>query len=255
MRYARFGLIAVLAVIIWPLIYAVWLSFTPGTLLEPPVGQWSLRWYAQFFADARWVNGLQNSLVIAGMSVGVTTLAGTGLALAVVRYRLRGAGLLSAAVMLPLFTPHVVLGMALLPFMRQIGLWGHGLSIALAHSLIGLPVVYLLIRDALADADPDLEPAARGLGATPITVFWRVTCPLMAPAIAAGALTAFILSLNEFVIALFLATPSIETLPKVIWPNLRYTLTPIVAAASAISLAVTLVGLGGAALIWRGWRR
>jgi ABC-type spermidine/putrescine transport system permease subunit II len=154
-------------------------------------------------------------------------------------------------VLLPLFVPGVVLGMALLPLMRWVGLWGTLLSIAAAHCLWSLPVVFLLVRSALQELDPDLEHAARGLGAAPLAVFTRVTLPLIAPAVAAGATLAFVLSINEFVMALFLATPQSETLPKVIWPNLRYTLSPLVAAASGVFTAVTILGLGVAWLVFR----
>ncbi len=103
--------------------------------------------------------------------------------------------------------------------------------------------MFLVTRAALEDLDADLELAARGLGASGWLTFRRVTLPAITPAIMAGALMAFVLSLNEFMIALFLATPEIETLPRVIWPNLRYTLTPLVAAASCVTLLVTLVAL------------
>ncbi|NJO81274.1 MAG: ABC transporter permease subunit, partial [Cyanobacteria bacterium RM1_2_2] len=111
------------------------------------------------------------------------------------------------------------------------------------HSLWSMPVVFLVIQAALKDLDPDLEHAARGLGANAITTFRRITLPVIAPALLVGAIMAFIISLNEFVIALFLSTPAIETLPKVIWPNLRYTLTPLVAAASSVTMVLTLFGI------------
>lgn len=237
-----FGL-GLLLGLLWPLLYVVWISFTPGELLEPPTGEWSLRWYRLFFESPQWTQGLINSIWVAGMTVIGSLLGGGGVALAVTRYHFRGAQLLSGAVLLPLFVPAVVLGMALLPFMHAFGLWGSRFSLAAAHSLWSLPVVFLVTQSALKELDPDLEHAARGLGADTLTTFRRVTLPAIAPALLVGALMAFILSLNEFVMALFLSTPAIETLPKVIWPNLRYTLTPLVAAASSITMALTLLGL------------
>ncbi|MBY0525374.1 MAG: ABC transporter permease subunit [Gemmataceae bacterium] len=99
--------------------------------------------------------------------------------------------------------------------------------------------------------DGQVPSQEHGLGAGPSTTFRRVTLPIIAPALFVGALMAFILSLNEFTIALFLATPEIETLPRVIWPNLRYTLTPLVAAASVVTMVLTLFGLAGAAWLLR----
>lgn len=250
-------LAAALAVLLWPLAQAVWLSFAPGELLEPPTTEWSLRWYRSFFASPRWTDGLANSLAVATLSALIAALLGAGLALGMAGARTDGAGAPGAGwaarlVLLPLFIPPVVLGMALLPLMRALGLWGQLISLALAHALLGLPVVYLAVRDALQALDPDLAPAARGLGASATATLWRITLPPLMPAIVFGALTAFVFSLNEFVIALFLATPAIETLPKVIWPNLRYTLTPIVAAASTVAVLFSLLLLG-TTLLLRRW--
>ena len=252
---ARLWVATVLLALLWPLAYAVWLSFTPGELLEPParLGDWSLRWYHEFWGRPQWTAGLWTSLEVAVLASLGALAGGVGLAVALARHRQAGSGdggagrrwlsFLSFAVLSPLFVPGVVLGMALLPWMRALGLWGTHISLAAAHALWSLPLVYLVVQAALADLDPDLEHAARSLGARPLTVFRRITLPVLAPALAVGGVIAFVLSLNEFFMALFLGTPAVETLPKVIWPELRYTLTPLVAAASGVTLLLTLVGL------------
>ncbi|QJW94945.1 ABC transporter permease [Frigoriglobus tundricola] len=240
-----------LLLLLWPLAYAVWISFTPSELLEPPRGELSLRWYRRFFESPQWTAGLWNSLKVAGLAVAGSLVGGTGLAVAVARYHFRGRRLLSGAVLLPLFVPTVVLGMGLLPWVRVLGLWGSLWSLAAGHGLWSLPVVFLVVRSALEELDPSLEAAARGLGASPLLTFRRVTLPLIMPAVLSGAAMGFVLSLNEFMIALFLATPDTETLPKVIWPNLRYTLTPLVAAASCVTMLLTLLGLVLAASLLR----
>jgi ABC-type spermidine/putrescine transport system permease subunit II len=232
-----------LLLLLWPLAYAVWLSFTPGELLVPPTDAWSLRWYRLFLESPQWTAGMWNSLAVASLAVTGALLGGGGLAVAVTRYHFRGRRLLSLVVLLPLFVPAVVLGMGLLPWARFLGLWGSRLSLAAAHALWSLPVVFLVLRSSLEEIDPALEDAARGLGASPWLAFRRVTLPLIFPAVLAGIAMGSILSLNEFMIALFLSTPEIETLPRVIWPNLRYTLTPLVAAASCITMLLTLAGL------------
>jgi ABC-type spermidine/putrescine transport system permease subunit II len=235
---ARAGGVLLLAALLAPPGYAVWVSFSPGELLEPPTGQWSLRWYREFANSPRWADALQNSLTVAALAALVATVAGTCAAVAVRR------GPTVGAVLLPLFVPGVVLGMGLLPTAHALGVWGTTLSLALAHGLVGLPVVYLVVRAALAEAGPDLEAAARGLGAGPVRAFLRVTLPAVRPAVLAGAALSFLLSLNEFTLALFLATPDTETLPVVVWPNLRYGLSPLVAVASCVSMAAGLLGLG-----------
>ncbi|MDB6138451.1 MAG: sugB [Verrucomicrobiaceae bacterium] len=238
----------VLGALMWPIVYAMWMSFTPGEMLLPPRGVWSLRWYETFFARAEWTDSLWHSLTVGALATGTSLLCGTTAAVAVTRHSFPGRRLLQSAVMLPLFIPALVLAMALLPVMRAIGLWGSLVSVALAHSLWGLPLVFQAVKGALEDMDPHLELAARGLGASGAQTFWLVTLPTILPAMTVGGLLAFIVSFNELVMALFLCTPAIETLPKVIWPNLRYTLSPLVAAASGIAVLVTVLLL--AAIGW-----
>jgi ABC-type spermidine/putrescine transport system permease subunit II len=235
--------VLLLSALLWPLIYAGWVSFSPGELLQPPTDRWSLRWYELFFQSPRWTRALANSAVVACLSVLIALPSGTAVALAVTRYHFRGARWLSPAVLLPLFVPGVVLGMGMLPLFHATGLWGSHLSLALAHALTSLPVVFLVICSSLEEVSPDLEAAARGLGASPGRVFLRVTLPLIRPAVLAGAVMSFILSLNELILALFVATPHTETLPRVIWPEMRYALSPIVAASSCITVALTVAGL------------
>ncbi len=245
----------VLAALMWPIVYAMWMSFTPGEMLMPPKGAWSLRWYATFFARSEWTDSLNHSFIVGALSTAISLVCGTSAAVAVTRYQFRGRQLLQSAVMLPLFVPALVLALALLPVMRMIGLWGDFLSVALAHSLWGLPLVFLAVRGALEDMDPNLELAARGLGANGGQTFFSVTLPVIMPAMGVGGLLAFIISFNELVMALFLCTPDIDTLPKVIWPNLRYTLSPLVAAASGVAVVTTVLLLGGAWLFFTSRRK
>ena len=100
-----------------------------------------------------------------------------------------------------MFVPAVVMAMGLLPLMMKTGLHGTTVAVASAHSLISLPVIFLLLRSSLAQVDPDLEQAARGLGARPWVAFYRVTLPLIYPAVVAGMVIAFILSVNEVILA------------------------------------------------------
>jgi len=144
-RLLYFSVIALgtltLAALVTPLLYAVWLSFTPLELLEAPKGEWSLRWYRAFFADSRWTDGLWNSLLIGALAAGLSVISGGGVAVAVVEYRFRGSQILSIVTLLPLFLPSLLLGLALLPTMRILGLWGTPFALAAAHSLWGMPLV------------------------------------------------------------------------------------------------------------------
>ena len=203
----------VLGLLLMPLGYALWVAFSPDELPQPPVGAWSLRWFRQFAADPRWRDALVNSLIVGVLAVALSLLTGVPLALAVARQRFPGRRLLAAAALAPLCIPPVALGLGLLPVMHALGLWGGRFSLALAHSLVGMPVVYLTVRETLAGLSPELEEAARGLGAGRVQTFLKVTLPLLRPALLAGAAMSFVLSLNEFLLSLFLATPEIDTLP------------------------------------------
>jgi ABC-type spermidine/putrescine transport system permease subunit II len=238
-----------------PLLFAAWVSFSPDSFLTPPTTAWSLKWYLAFAGDHRWTAALVRSLVIGGGAAVVALAAGVPLAYAVSRHRFHGRRLLAGAVLLPTCTPPVVLGMGLLPFLYAAGLWGHPVGLILAHGLIALPIVYLITRTQLVQTGPDLEAAARGLGASPWQTAVRVTLPLVSPALLAGAAAAFAISLNEALLTVFLTTPSNETLPAVIWPQLRFAASPLVAVASCLSVALGLLGVVAVGIVWRGVTR
>lgn len=247
-----FAVLALLALLA-PFAISVWMSFAPGELLEPPTDRWSLRWYEEFLGSTRWMRALATSVQVAGMTAIVSVAGGLGLSIAVSRYHFRGRRLLSAAVLLPLFTPAVVLAMGLLPITMAVGLRGTVIAIVAAHSLVGLPVVFLIVRASLSQVDPDLERAARGLGAGPWRTFRRVTAPLIFPGVIAGGLAAFILSINEFVLALFLSTPRVRTLPAALWPAARDKETPLLAAASCLIALTSVVGMAAAMRLWQNF--
>jgi ABC-type spermidine/putrescine transport system permease subunit II len=137
----------------------------------------------------------------------------------------------------------VIIAMALLTVAYSTGLWGGYLIIGIAHSLWAFPLVIMVLRVSLEGLDRSLEEAARGLGANSWQVFYTVILPLIGPTVLVAALFAFIISINEFVMALFLGTVDTETLPRIIYPTLRYSLTPLVAAASGVLMLLTVVVL------------
>ena len=250
-RLAWLGVVALngltVALLLVPLVTSLLVSLTPSELITLPTDQLSLRWYRQFFGDFRWTSALANTLLVAGLTMAISFPAGLLAAVALTRYHFRWRGVVTPVILLPLFVPAVVLGIGSLAFHRAIGIWGTSLSLAVAHSLWALPLVFLVLRSTLARVDRSVEEAAAGLGAHPLRVFWEVTLPLAAPGLVVGLLFAFIISVNEFIMSLFLATPRTRTLPVVIWPQIRYLLTPIVAAASSVVILTTLAILAVAA--------
>jgi ABC-type spermidine/putrescine transport system permease subunit II len=239
------GALLVLAYLTVPLLFCLFVSVADSSTIATPFDakRLSLRWYEEFLGDARWVGGLVNSLRIAAMTVPLALICGTSAALAFERWRFRARALLGVAILTPLFVPPVVLGMQSLALHQRIGLWGSPLSIAVAHSLWATPLVFTVMRAALALVPPELEEAARGLGAAPLRAFADVTLPLIMPALIISIFFAFVISMNEFVMTLFLATPRTQTLSTLIWPQVRYNLTPVVAAASGLTILITVASL------------
>ena len=226
-----------------PMVIAVMMSFTPSRFLRLPTDSWSLRWYEAFFNDLKWMEGLWNSLIVSAITMVLALIVGMTAALAFSRYKFKwGVGLYTVA-LTPVFTPAVIIAMALLSVAYKLDLWGGYLIIAIAHSLWAFPLVIMILRVSLEGLDKSLEEAARGMGASPWYTFYAIILPLVAPSVLVGALFAFIISINEFIMALFLGTSETETLPRIIYPTLRYSLTPLVAAASGILMLLTVVVL------------
>ncbi|MGI9303886.1 MAG: ABC transporter permease [Gammaproteobacteria bacterium] len=226
-----------------PLIIAVLMSFTPSRFLELPTTEYSLRWYQQFFNTFKWTEGLRNSMIVSGITIVFSLIIGMTAALAFARYKFRFGTTLYTVALTPVFTPAVIIAMALLAFAYKVNLWGGYTIIAIAHSLWAFPLVVMVLKVSLEGLDPSLEEAARGMGATPWRTFHSIILPLVGPSVLVGALFAFIISINEFIMALFLGTAETETLPRIIYPTLRYRLTPLVAAASGILMLLTVLVL------------
>lgn len=236
--FLMFGLLII------PMILSLLVALTPGDTIDIPTpDRWSLRWFERFFQDPIWQRGALNSLVVAALTALISLVTGTTAAIAFERHEFRGKSALNLFLLTPLFVPPVVLGIQNLTWHQRIGVWGSVFSLALAHSLWAMPLVLMVMRSALRSVDRRLEDAAAGMGAGPLAVFWRVTLPLIWPGLLVSVFFAFIISFNEFVMSLFLATPRTQTISTLIYPQLRYNLSPLVAAASAVLLGLTMLVL------------
>lgn len=219
-----------------PVLFTVWVSFSPDSFLTPPTDEWSVRWYRAFAADRVWQSAAWQSLLVATASATVCVLAATPAAYA-------GRRSVSPLVLLPACLPPAALGVGLLPVFHSLGLWGTSLGLILVHATLGLPAAYLIARSHLTESVMKLAVVANGLGASRWQAAWRVTLPLLRPAVVAGWVAAFVLSLNESVVTLFLATPANQTLTAVAWQKLRDSASPLVAVAAVASAAVGTLGL------------
>jgi spermidine/putrescine transport system permease protein len=174
--------------------------------------QWqgfTLHWYRNLFEIPELVEGMKNSLLIAGVSTLIATVLGALIALAIGRYRFRGRSGLNLFIFVPMATPEIVMGVSLLSLFVTVNLARGFLTIVLAHIMFCISYVVVTVRARTANLDRSLEDAAQDLGATPLTTFWTVTFPLVFPGILAGAFLAFALSIDDYVITSFNAGSTI----------------------------------------------
>jgi spermidine/putrescine transport system permease protein len=220
-----------------PLAIVVAYSFNDSTMNAQWVG-FTLDWYRKLFRNEEMLTAARNSLVIGLVASAVSTVLGTMAGFALYRYRLR---LLPVLVLAPIAIPEILMGVSLLLFFVMINLTLGMLSIALAHIAFCIGFVAIVVRSRLAGMDESLTEAARDLGATPWQAFRLVTLPLIMPGVVAGALMAFTLSIDDFVITFFTAGPDSKTLPLAIYTMVKITVTPEVNAVSTLLMLVTLV--------------
>jgi spermidine/putrescine transport system permease protein len=229
---------AVFVFLYGPLAIVVVYSFNDSRLNAEWVG-FTLSWYRELFADAQMLQAARNSLIVAAVTSAVSTVLGTFAAFAL--YRLRRARLLSTLLLGAIAIPEVLQGVSLLIFFVMLNLTLGLVSITLAHVAFCISFVAVVVRARLQDMDESLVDAARDLGATPGRAFLRITLPLAAPGVAAGALMAFTLSVDDFVITFFTAGADTATLPLQIYSMIRIAVTPEVNAVSTLLMLLTLV--------------
>lgn len=199
----------------------------------------SLRWYGELAADHAVRSALSNTLVLSLAGTALATVLGTLAALAA-RRAFRGKRLYAALVTLPVAVPDLVMAISLLLLFRTLGV-GLGLGTAvIAHATFDLAYVALLVSARLEGLDPSLELAAQDLGATPWEAFRRVTLPAILPGVAAGALLAFTLSFDDFVITYFTVGAGNPNLPMYIYSMMRFGVTPKINALSTLIFAVSV---------------
>jgi putative spermidine/putrescine transport system permease protein len=235
----------VLAFLMLPMLAALWLSFSPTEILRFPPPGLSLRWYADFFGNERWVLATRNSLVVAAATMVVATALGTAAALGLHLGQFRGRAVILALLTLPMVTPFIVTAASLFFAFSLVGLSGTLVGLVLGHTVIAVPFVVVSVVASLTTFDGALLRAAASLGAPPWMAFRRVLLPRIWPGVAAGAVFAFAASLDEFVITLFLAGPGQFTLPRQMYANVREYMTPTILAAASLlffaSFAMLLV--------------
>ena len=217
-----------------PLVTVVLVSFTDKGFMSMPFDGASLRWYWALLEAPEFIRALQTSLVLGLVSASIALLFSLPASLAIARYRFPGRGAISSALMSPLLIPHVVLGVAFLRFFTDIGLSGSFTGMVCAHIIIIMPYALRLCLSAADGIDEALEQAAISLGATPWTVFRRITLRLMLPGVVSGWVLAFIHSFDEVTMSAFIASPSLTPLPVALYHRIEDSIDPMVASISSL---------------------
>jgi len=238
----------IIAYIAIPVIVTLVMSFNDASVIRFPIKAWSLRWYGDFFGSPQWVDALKSSVIIALGTTVISTVSGVLAAWAFERFTFAFKPVVYLLIMLPLFMPGVVLGLGVAMAFGDVSLFGVNIYgsrvlVMLAHSLWAMPLVFMLMEATFRTVDHRIVEASYDLGGRPVQTFFEIVLPSVSTGIISSALFAFVISLNEFVMALFLTTRDTQTLPVLMWLSLRSAGTPRLAVASVILAAAVFVSL------------
>lgn len=228
------------ALLYLPIIVLVVMSFNESKI-GYNWGGFSLKWYESLFNNQAMLDAFWHSIVLGLVAATVSTLIGTLTALALHRYKFRGKGLLNGLLFVLMMSPEIVLAISLLVLFLLIGLQLGFVSLLLAHITFCLPFVVITVFARLSSLDERLMEAARDLGASEATMVRTVLIPVILPAVMAGWLLAFTLSLDDVVVSTFVTGPSYEILPLRIYSMVRVGLKPEVNAIGTLLLVASLV--------------
>lgn len=239
----RLVVAALLAYMTLPTVVVIVASFNPTAILAFPPDGLSLRWYENALTYPQFRRAAVNSLIVTAASAGLALPIGTAAALALVRHPVRLPGLWGTMLLSPLVIPGVAAGLGFLILAAALGLLANRVVLVAAHVVLVLPFVVRSVMVSVANLDPMLERAAASLGAPPARVFRRVTLPLLRPGLFAALLFAVIVSVNEFVVSLFVSTRVTEILPVAMFTYVVNYTDPTMAALSTLFIAATFLAV------------
>ncbi len=240
----------VLAMMYVPILLVIIYSFNESKI-SSVWGGFSLKWYEELFRDKDMFQALWNSIVLGVLSSLCAAVIGTlgAYGMSKVKFPLKGA--VEYVSTLPIMIPEIILGMVFMAFFSLIGLPFGMTTLVIAHTAFCIPYVFMLVKARLVGMDKSLPEAAQDLGAPPARVFFDVTLPLVAPAIASGMLLAFAMSMDDVIISVFVTGVGTNTLPVKIYTQLKTGVTPEINALCTLLFAATLLLCGAAALLGR----
>ncbi|MGB1253472.1 MAG: ABC transporter permease [Candidatus Promineifilaceae bacterium] len=216
-----------------PILVLIIYSFNEGRFVSNWTG-FSTHWYGEVLRDEQVINALRFSIWLAFWSMIISTVIGTLTAIVMERFKFWGKVTYDAILYLPIIIPDIVMALSTLLFFIILGVGLSRYTILIAHVAFNIAFVAIVVRARLADMDATLEEAASDLGANPWETFRRVTLPLLMPGVIAGALLAFTLSLDDFVITFFMSGPGTTTLPILVFSKVRFGISPEINAISTM---------------------
>lgn len=232
-----------------PIVILVLFSFTPDPFGARMTG-FTLTWYEQLFRDKRLITATMNTLQVALISTMASTVIGTMTALAMERYRFRGRTAFDATLYLPIVVPEIVMALSLLAFFAftfdliekatGASLSNGMATVIISHIAFSISFVVIVVRASLKGFDRRLEEAAQDLGANEWQTFWRITFPIILPGIIGGALMAFTISLDDFIISFFTTGPGLSLLPVEVYAQVKRAVTPKINAISTLMLLASM---------------
>lgn len=233
-----FFTILIVLFLILPVMIIIPMSFSASRYLEFPPPGFSTQWYQAFFGNPQWVNALKISVELAVLTTVLSLVLGILAAEGLSKSEFRGKDTIIEIFMMPMLVPGIIVGIAIYRFEAEISLASTFSGLLIAHTLMAVPFVIRTVLSNLIGLNPNYELASRSLGAGRLTTFFRVTVPIIKPAIFSGAMFAFATSFDEIIVTQFLCGIRITTLPKRIWDGLNQQLDPTITAIAAIVIVI-----------------
>lgn len=218
-------------IMILPAIVIIPQAFTSLNYFKFPVEEMSTKWFDKFFENEQWIVGLERSLA---------TALGTMAALAMNKLEFKGKSLFMSIMIAPMVVPVVVVGVALYTTFAPIGLTNSFAGLIFAHTLLGIPMVFVTMLSGFANVNENLELAAMSMGSSPMGAFFKVTLPTVRSSLVSSVLFAFVTSLDEVVVTTFVSGANTKTLTMVMWENMRTNIDPTLAVAALFMIILTL---------------
>lgn len=232
--------ILLIIVMILPAVVIIPQAFTSLNYFKFPVEDTSFKWFEKFFDNEQWVVGLGRSMMIAVLAAVLATVIGTMGALAMNKINFKGKSIFMSIMIAPMVVPVVVVGAALYTTFSPIGLTNSIPGLVFAHTLLGIPMVFVTMLSGFANVNENLELAAMSMGSSPVGAFFKVTLPTVKTSLVSSILFAFVTSLDEVVVTTFVSGANTKTLTMVMWENMRTNIDPTLAVAALFMIILTL---------------